>query len=652
VSRRSGRVPDLRVESTAGTAPAHSPVRTTPGESRSPDEVRPGSPAQEWADVLLLLFVGVGTRVGFALAYPTRPFFDFLQVVHFGTLLRDQGLFARGWYWSQFNPGLPVILAVLFRIFPGDPVAVARMATAVATGLCPILPFLLWRSVLGPRWRRLAGLLLAAWPGQIFFSGAVALDNWVLLPAVALACLAVRRLLDPTERVYPFVGGVLYAAALAIRQEMALVLLPAALAAVAVPRLTRKSLRNVAVLGVIAGLTFLAIGAQRSAATGHFKIGSEHGALGLFGTFVPGASIDGWSDARAYAAALDPSVVDGSLFGSQPAMLRLTWSEARRRPAFHLLRIAAWVPRLALNADADNLVWSVGAPRAQPADRRDRAAKFRDRWDPILRAELALTQGLFVATFVLGVRRRSLPILTLALSVVLKFLIHAIISPVGRLAVPAIALELLAIPLGLALLAPRPRFERLRFAALAGSTAILLLAGTPALADFVMRHDSPVLPGIRGFALQAGQDCEVRCKLASGAITGLTPAWVRLQVRDEEAAAPEAARLPCAIPVLAAGESLILELFALTPAPASPDAAVTRVLLDGREAPAEAFSAGSSPGSRAVRIFGSTPPHISNVTVELAAPDRGLRPPRSPASMSVRFWRIAPVVPTARPEGS
>jgi hypothetical protein len=612
-----------------------------------PDDVRPGNPAREWADVLLLLVIGVGTRVGFALAFPTRPFFDFLQVVHFGTLLRDQGLFARGWYWSQFNPGLPVILAVLFRVFPGDPVAVARMATAVATGLCPVLPFLLWRSVLGPRWRRLAGLLLAVWPGQIFFSGAVALDNWVLPPAIALACLAVRTLLDPTERVHPLAAGALYAAALAIRQEMALVLLPAALAAVGVPRLTRKSLRNLAVLGGIAGLVVVAIGAQRRAATGHFRIGSEHGALGLFGTFVPGASLDGWVDARAYAAALDPSIADGSLWGSQAGMLRLTWSEARRRPAFHLLRIAAWVPRLALNADADNLVWSVGAARAQPADRRDRATKFRDRWDPILKAELALVQGLFVAAVVLGVRRRSLPILVLAASVLLKLLIHALISPVGRLAVPAIALELLAIPLGLALLAPRPRFERLRYAALAGATAILLLVGTPALADFVMRHDSPVLPGIRGFALRAGQDCEVRCELGSGAIVGLTPAWVRLQAGGGASAASEAARLSCAPPVLAAGESLILELFASTPGPASPDAAVFKVFIDGREAPAEAFSAGSSPDSRAVRIAGSTPPHVSNVMVELAAPD-----PRSPASLSVRFWRPAPVVPTSRPEGS
>lgn len=595
---------------------------------------------REWAGVSLLLLVGVGTRVAFAFAYPTLPFFDFLQLVHFGTLLRHQGLFASGWYWSQFNPGLPVILSVLFRAFPADPIAVARMSTAVATGLCPILPFLLWRPMLGFRWRLLAGLLLAAWPGQIFFSGAVALDNWVLLPTIPLACLAARRLLDPADQGHPLAAGLLYAAAFAIRQEMALVLLPVALAAASAPRSTRATLRNVAVLGVISGLTLLTIGAQRRAATGHFRIGSEHGALGLFGTFVPGASIDGWIDARAYAAALDPSVADGSLYGSQPVLLRLTWNEAMRRPAFHLLRMAAWVPRLALDADADNLVWSVGAARAQPADRRDRAARLRARWDPVLRVELALVQGLFAAALVLGVRRRSLAILTLAASVFLKLVIHAVIAPVGRLVVPAIALELLAILLGVALLATRPRLERFGFAALTAATALVLLVGTPKLAAFVLRHDPPVLPGVRRFALRAGAACEVRCELEAGLVTGLTPSWVRLQVGNDGTTTPEAARVTCAIPVLPDGESMDLEVFDVAPPHGSPDAAVAKIVLDGREVPLESLAAGSTPGSRALRISGSAAPLASNATVELSAADQTPgRPPHPPASIFLRFAR-------------
>jgi len=160
------------------------------------------------------------------------------------------------------------VLSVLFRVFPGGEITVARTATAVATGLVPLLPWLLWRGVVRRRIRLLAGAMLALWPGGIFFSGAIAQDNWVLLPAIALASLAVRRLCDPLDDGHPVASGLLLGFAIAIRQEMALVLLPAALAAGA----SRRSWRRKApALAMVFVAFLLLLAAQRLAATGRFQ---------------------------------------------------------------------------------------------------------------------------------------------------------------------------------------------------------------------------------------------------------------------------------------------------------------------------------------------------------------------------------------------
>ena len=595
---------------------------------------------REWAAGLFLLALGVGTRLIFATLYPTIPFWDFLQMVHFSVVLRDHGLFAPGWYWGQFNPALPVLLSLLFRLFPRDPISTARTATAIATGLLPLIPFLVWHRVLAFRWRLLGGLLFALWPGQIFFSGAPALDNWVLLPSVALASLAVRRLLDPADEGHPVSSGLLYCAAFAIRQEMAVVLLPVLLAAVIAPRPSTRTRRNLAVVAAIVAMVVLGIAIQRRAATGHFRIGSEHGALSLYGSFVPTASEFGWIDARAHAVAQDPSILDVNSYGSPRKLLRLTWAEAMRRPGFHLMRILAWIPRLAVNADADNLFWSVGTDRAQPSDRREAARRLGERWAPWLRVELALLQGLFVATLWIGWRRNSPAILILSATVVLKFLIHAAVSPVGRLVVPALALELLAIPLGAAAIAARPARERRRLAAIAVGSAALLLFGTPRLAAFVISRDSPVLPGVRRFALISAVDCEVRCELEAGAITGLAGTWARLEAAVVGDPLHTVGRLTCAVPVLSPEESLVLRLYDLALADGSTAGATLSVRVDGHEPRSETPGGGLVAAPREIEIRGAATPRALNVTVEL----RGAGPGPSgahgqPASVSLGFER-------------
>src|SRR5262249_52192249 len=122
----------------------------------------------------LLLIAGMAPRLAFVLHFPTIPLSDAEGLVNFGVFLRDHGLTTPVWFWEQFNPGLPLLLSFLFRIFAhADPGAVARVATAVVCGFLPLVPFGMWRGVY-PLWVRiLAGAALGLWPGQIAFSGVV-----------------------------------------------------------------------------------------------------------------------------------------------------------------------------------------------------------------------------------------------------------------------------------------------------------------------------------------------------------------------------------------------------------------------------------------------------------------------------------------------
>ena len=505
---------------------------------------------RERAALVLLAIFGVGSRLLFLHFFPSEPYYDSLQLIHFGELIRDQGLAARGWYWAQFNPGLPVLLAALFKTGL-SPIPLARTATAVATGLTALLPFLIWRQVVSFPWRVVAGGLLALWPGQVFVSGVVLQDNWVLLPTIALACLAVRRLRDPAARGRPLTSALLYGAGLAIRQEMAIVLIPLALVAGTPPAGSGSRRRDLARFGIPVVVILLALAAQRRLATGRLTIATDHGALGLFGSFMPGASGPGWIDARAYAAALEPDLPRG-LFGSPSQLVRLTFDEIRRRPLFHAARVAAWLPRLALNADADDLAWSLGNPRSVPEPAREAAERFAHRWAPLLRIELALVQGGFLAALWIAWRRRRLDILVLAAAVALKFAIHMLVSPLGRLVLPAIAVELLVLALAGEALSRRPGRERLGAAALAVGAAAVLLFATPLLADAIIRRDPSDLPGVRAFALDAGDGCILRCELAHGRLAGLSPTTAWIGGRQ--------ARVDCLVPTLDPDASLGLRI--------------------------------------------------------------------------------------------
>lgn len=509
-----------------------------PADNAPVGETQTGRPdlAREAVAAGALLALGAGARLAFAARFPAIAFSDFRALIDFGQELARRGLTADSWHWIQFNPGLPMVLALL----PGSPESAARAATAVATGLLPLLPFLLWRPILSLPWRFASGLLLALWPGQVFFSGVVAQENWALLPVVALGCLAVRALRLPGA--YPVSAGLLLACAAAIRQELLVVLAPAALAAAGLARSNSGRFSRIVRFAVAAGLPILALALQRQAATGRFAITTEHGGLALLGSVIPGAAGPGWVDPKAYIASVDPALLEDR-DAARRASSGMALSEWKRRTAFHALRSVAAAARLSVESDADDLYWSVGAPEALPESARARGAAFYSRWFPRLRWELALIQGLFAAAVLQGLRRRDAAILVLAACVLLKYGLQSVASPLGRLMVPATALELLAIALGAASIG---RGAWLRSAFLAAAVAVGLLLVEPKLNALVVSKDEPPRAVAR-FPLEiGGEKAFAQCAVEAGLVTSIE--WRRAWMRPGPAGTP--ARVRCALPAI------------------------------------------------------------------------------------------------------
>jgi hypothetical protein len=529
---------------------------------------------REAAAAAALVLLGVGLRLFLVTRFPTEPLSDFRGLVLFGLRLRDEGWTVPGWHWVQFSPGLPLFLSGLFRLFPTRVFATAREATAIVTGLAPLAPFLIWRGVIAFRWRLLAGILLAVWPGQVVFSGVVAQENWAMPAAVALACLAARRLRDPGSAGFPIAAGVFYAVAGVIRQELLLALLPPVLAAAGLPGARSARGGRLLRLAVAAGAPLIALAAWRAAATGRFAVTTEHGGLGVLGTLAPGSARAGWVDPMLFAASTEPRFLTDAA-----ALRRESWrldlGEARRRWRFHAFRAAVSGLRLSAETDTRDLLWSsLEEPGAQAPARAEAAASLARRLGPWLRAELCLISGFFAASLLLGLRRRDPALLVVGAAVLLETLAVVLFSALGRLMIPAIGLELLVLPLAASILDPvSRRGEAALFLTLGIACAAVLFTATPPLERLAIRKDEAP-PRLREFPLliAGGGGVLGQCAVEQGFCSAFSSDRARI---EPGAGRPGRSSVRCRLPHLLSDAAVFLDF------EAGEEAAV-RIEVDGR----------------------------------------------------------------------
>jgi hypothetical protein len=536
----------------------------------------------EIACALLLLVLGIAPRLAFVHFLPTLPVSDFRGIIDFALAFRDQSLTVGGYYWDVFNIGPPLALSLVFRVFRDSPETTARLATAVWCGLMPLLPFALWRGVL-PLWvRGLAGAGLALWPGQVFFSGVVAQDNWLLPPTVALASLAARALL--ARKGYPVAAGLLYALAVAMRQEQLLVLFPPLLAAAGFLRREGWKPLRLAACALAVGLPFLALCLQRLEATGRFGLSSGHAGYTILGTVVPGASVNYWSDPVSYVASVEPGLVrDRRRLFSESS--RLAMAELRRRPGFHALRTLSAAVKFPIDSDADNLFWSTGAAGSLPPSHQSRGQKFAALAGPWLRRQSTAIVGLFLASLVLGAVRRNPAILVLSTAVFLKIGVHAVLVSQGRFYTPATALEILVIALGIWEASRSPNFK-LPAVALAAGTAVavgLALAGPPLVAHVRALDRDDAQRTYRFLLTVLGHQGALDCVVRRGRLTALGNSEAALEPLRPDPAPGETATAVCTLTGKGEPAPLVLQVQDTYAPGGLPGRMAQRVEVDGAE---------------------------------------------------------------------
>jgi hypothetical protein len=477
---------------------------------------------------LLLLILGLVPRLLLISKFPTIPTSDFHNLITFALHLRDAGLTNRAapWFWKNFNVGMPLVLCALFKLFPSaNPDALARLATASLSGLFPLLPFFLWRGVLSFRLRLLAGIALAIWPGQVLFSGVVAQDNWVLFPSIALGALAVRALVDQ-DKAWPITAGLLYAAAVAMRQDM-LLILPLLLAAVRIDLLPIK--RRQVLTGCLAAVVGLfGLATYRYAASGRFSLSTEHGGVTILGSYIPGSSFHGWVAPYVYLASVRPDLLrDRQAILSQS--LSLAVHEALRRPAFHAMRILSMAGVYAIDGESsDPLYSSLEDPEVLPPAIHNEGAALAASLKSPLRIEMAIIHALFLAAVIIGLRRRNSSILILASAVLLKYAFHSFIDFYGRFFFVTTAFEILAITLAVGeILRPAMPGQKLLLArALAAGAAFslaLVYLAPPMLASVQSRDLDTQQHTYHFYLVPPDGSAELACQMNQGLLAEYFP---------------------------------------------------------------------------------------------------------------------------------
>ena len=528
---------------------------------------------------VLLAAAALLPRLVWVTLVPTRPVSDFDALVKFAVAFTHSPI-ARGAIWQQFNPGLPLLLSAVLRVFPAAaPEVVARYATAAWTGGAALAPFLLWRGVLGLRARLAAALGLALWPGHVFFSGVVAQDNWVLTPLVFLVCLAVRVQLR-REGGFPIASAVLFGLCVSIRQEMLVAAAIPALVAAGALSSGRRAARLLA-LGAVSGAILFGLAFLRERATGRLTLSTDYAPLSVLGTVVPEARLD-WVSPRPHVEAAWPRVLrPGEKI--PPDGLRVAARLALARPLFHAMRMLALLVEPQIRSDPADLWWSMADPGALPPGAVPWRGRFLRivRW-PLVAASAALL-GLFTAALLLGRTSRSAAIRVAASAVLIKLAIHVVlVSPQARYSVPVTALEILVV--AVALDAVLSEGLRRRAALALGGSALLLfalLAAGRGARAWVLSHQEQ--PDYR-FSLSAkGGSSRLDCTMSRGFLAGLTRDSAEIEFREFHPRPGETAEAACTLAAERAAAPLSLEV-AGGDSPGFPGSVFQEVEIGGKEA--------------------------------------------------------------------
>jgi hypothetical protein len=446
---------------------------------------------QELTWLGLILIAGLSLRLLFIRFFPTIPFSDFLSLLDFAIVFRNDWLAKNAWQWRYFSPGLPLILSVVLRFVHESPETVGRWTTALVTGLVPVLPYLFWKDIFSARTRIIAAALLALWPSQILFSSILAQDNWIIFPTVAISVLAVRVLAIKKEGYTPIVAALLYALTSAIRQEMMIVLFPATITAILAGE-RRNRLRNLLVGSLIISTIFIALILQRGLATGFYTFRTEHFGKAILGAYVPGAGM-GWIDPIPYVEATYPELIKNGDPDSKLAQegLRITWHEFVRRPRFHVIRIFGSTLTNLFEMDEQLVWWSLGEGMLPPRYQNN-VSRLTKNLLPLLKFYPVMINMLFACSlfFVLSHRLLLKWITPILATIALKIGLHAVIVSQSRYYLVVIALEILVISVVWDSMLKKENWRLSLRSVILGIVSILLLIVSMNYAkEYIKTHD-------------------------------------------------------------------------------------------------------------------------------------------------------------------
>jgi hypothetical protein len=299
--------------------------------------------------------------------------------------------------------------------------------------------------------------------------------------------------------------------------------------------------------------------------------------------------------------------------------------------------MAAAALRLSAESDADNLFWSVEGAGVLPAAARPGAESFAQQARPWLRAELALMQGLAIAAVVIGFRLRRADVLVVAAAAFLKLGIQAVVSPMGRMAVPAVGLELLAIALALESVPSLSIRERTSLAAVAmGLGAMISLSAKPLAAAVLANDRHPT--GIYRFPLPVDQSVRrVECSVTEGRLVEFDWSSARVEAEGRNAGT-YAAEAVCGVPPVSRG-AIALRL-TIHPLDGSSAAPRMRVSIAGRDIPADASAVPDRP------LFFKIGPGAEETRTELQLESRS-----AGTSFSFRFCGVPESDGRSAPDG-